>query len=86
MSLPQIEAVLEACCRREADNALTALRTVNTAAVPLIAGREGWEAYKQLQNELLAVRDGPKTAVASEADAFAKMLTEARENQRTGLA
>ena len=85
MSLPQIDAVLAACCRRDAENALTMLRTVNTAAVPLVAGRDGWEAYKGFQKELLVARDGPQTNTVTEADAFAKMMAEARENQRTGL-
>lgn len=86
MALPQIEAALLACERRDADLALQFLEAVHAANAPLQCGKKGSSFMESVVSRLkrIALRYGgskSETERETHATNFAGMLAEARRQQ-----
>jgi hypothetical protein len=77
MSLPQIQAALRACDRRDAMLALQHLETTHAGNAPLLVGKEGRTAFEKCAGYLRNIIS-PKSASATASTAFKKLFALAR--------
>jgi hypothetical protein len=77
MSLPQIQAALRACDRRDAMLALQHLETTHAGNAPLLVGKEGRTAFEKCAGYLRNII-APKSAKSTASTVFKKLFALAR--------
>jgi hypothetical protein len=83
MALPQIEAVLSACDRRDADATLRTIEATHAANAPLQCGKSGSSFMESAVNRLRTVAMSYRAAEAQKprSSVFAALLSAARKQQ-----